>query len=325
MALITEENAWLFILGIVVFFTLLTIYFYNRLDKYDPEPFSRLAYAYFLGILSVIPALIMSVIASAFVGDPYLLTIVVAPILEELAKAWMVFHLAKSDTFDGILDGLIYGAMVGAGFASAENFLYGLQFSFTAGITTGLTLTFVRSLTQILGHPMYTGLTGAGVAAYKNNKEIPIHMRKTGETSKYNQLWRGILLHALWNGAASLPGVGFIIAITGVIIISVVVLRYEIQMAMHLEKLAHESGYYDRKREYIEYLRRMPPPMVFQRSYYNSNRYQGTGRLSREQQNISAHNQFLNSQKRVFHISPDGSVSKNDDTEEDESDTNYSA
>ncbi len=312
MALITDENAWLFILGIVVFFTLVTIYFYNRLDKYDPEPLSRLAFAYFLGILSVIPALIMSGIASVVVKDPYLLTVIVAPILEELAKAWMVIYLAKSDTFDGILDGLIYGAMVGAGFASAENFLYGLQFSFTSGITTGITLTFVRSLTQILGHPMYTGLTGAGVAAYKNTTEIPIHMRTSGETSKYNQLWKAILLHALWNGAASLPGIGFIIAIAGVIIISVIVLRYEIQMALHLEKISHESGYFDRKREYIEHVRRRPPP-IYQPGYYNPNRYQGSGRINREQQNINAHNENVNSQKRVFHISPDGSVTEEDD------------
>jgi RsiW-degrading membrane proteinase PrsW (M82 family) len=318
MALITEDNAWLFILGIVVIFTLITIFFYNRLDKYDPEPLSRLAFAYFLGILSVIPALIMSGIASAFVGNVVLLTVIVAPILEEIAKAWMVFYLAKSDTFDGILDGLIYGAMVGAGFASAENFLYGLQFSFTSGITTGLTLTVIRSLTQILGHPMYTGLTGAGVAAYKSSKEIPIHMRKTvGVTSKYNQLWRAILLHALWNGSASLPGAGFVIAIGAVIIISVIVLRYEVQLAVHLDKVAHESGYYDRKRDYIEYMRRMP--VQYQSSYQNPGRYSGTGRMSREQQNINAHNEYLNAQKRVFHISPDGSV-KEEGLSDDEAD-----
>ena len=57
------EYGWTTILGIVILFTIITIWFYYTRDKYEPEPFSRILVAYLYGMLSVIPALIISLIA----------------------------------------------------------------------------------------------------------------------------------------------------------------------------------------------------------------------------------------------------------------------
>ena len=49
-----------------------------------------------------------------------------APIVEEALKAAILvrFYLARKDEFDGVVDGVIYAAMVGLGFAFAENVDY---------------------------------------------------------------------------------------------------------------------------------------------------------------------------------------------------------
>ena len=186
---------WLLILGIIIVFTALTIIFYTRKDKYDPEPPSRLIYAFILGIIAVIPAVILSILGALLVGfNEVFLSIIIAPVMEEIAKLFFVIYLAKSNHFDGPLDGLIYGAMVGAGFAAAENVLYGFTAVLGDGISTGITLTAIRSVTQIVGHPLYTGLAGVGVGEWKVGLQ----------SSKYNKLWRSILFHGAWNLSANL-------------------------------------------------------------------------------------------------------------------------
>ncbi|MHA2250869.1 MAG: PrsW family intramembrane metalloprotease [Candidatus Kariarchaeaceae archaeon] len=246
---INGPYVWVLIFIIVIFFTLLTILFYYSRDKYEPEPISRIFLAFLLGIFSIIPALILELILVFFVRSEVLIAILVAPIVEEFVKGWMVIYLSRHDNFDGPLDGLIYGAMVGSGFAAAENLFYGFAALYIpeGGISVGLTITTIRSLTQIIGHPLYTGLMGVGVGEYKVGL---IH-------NKYQQIWRSILLHSMWNGAASLPGLIFFAGILGVIIISLYVLKKELSSAIKLDRQAYERGYYEAKRIYLEEQKRI--------------------------------------------------------------------
>ncbi len=68
--------------------------------------------------------------AAAGIGGP----VISAPLVEELAKgiALILFFFWKKDEFDNVVDGVIYAAMVGLGFAMTENvsyygFAYSLQ------------------------------------------------------------------------------------------------------------------------------------------------------------------------------------------------------
>src|SRR5688572_25599436 len=68
------------------------------------------------------------VVASAFgaaVGEIYSLSIS-APVVEESAKAIVLFIIYRRfrGEFNGIIDGIVYAAMVGLGFAATENVLY---------------------------------------------------------------------------------------------------------------------------------------------------------------------------------------------------------
>ena len=253
---------WTAIFLIVLFFTFLTILFYYTRDKYEPEPVSRIFIAYVYGIISVIPALIISLISiDLFIASPILSAIIIAPIIEEFAKGFFVVQLSKDETFDGPLDGLIYGAMVGSGFATVENLLYG----FTAtliNIDAGVQLAFYRSLPQIVGHPLYTGIMGAGVGAYK----VGLNM------NQYNLVWQSIVLHGMWNGAASISDpTSFFAGLAIVIIISIIRLRDELMKAMELDRKAFERGYYEQKKIYLEYMK-----LEYDR-WYNQTRYNQYG------------------------------------------------
>lgn len=244
---------WLAIFAVIMLFTAITVIFYFKRDKYDPEPLWWIFVAFIYGIISVIPALILSLIATLFVPTVLLQAIIVAPVVEEIVKLWFVIILSRNDEFDGPLDGLIYGAMVGAGFAAAENLLYGLNILFAAGILEGIGLATLRSLTQIIGHPFYTGLAGMAVGEVKVGLGL----------NRYRYIGRSILLHALWNLIASIDLIVWV-GLIGLSLVNIYILRQELRKAIKLDKEAYERGYYEQKKIYLEYKKRMRQRVGFQ-------------------------------------------------------------
>ena len=65
------------------------------------------------------------------------------------------------DEFDSVLDGLVYGALVGVGFAMTENILYFGEAYLTGDLGNFGTLVLARAVLGGLGHPAYTAVTGA--------------------------------------------------------------------------------------------------------------------------------------------------------------------
>ncbi len=230
---------WL-IVFIVVLFTIITIRYYYKKDIYEPEPFKQIIIAYIYGMISTIPAIILSLILVAIIGNDTLFSsVIIAPLIEESTKAFFVLLLARNKNFDGPLDGLIYGAMVGTGFASVEDILYGIE---QANIATGIMVVTIRSITMILGHPLYTGITGAGIGA-----------AKIGYThKKLSRISLAMVLHALWNWSAS---VSFLYSII-MVIVSIFILRTELKSAIEIDRQMYQSGYFYRKYLFGD----MPPP-----------------------------------------------------------------
>jgi RsiW-degrading membrane proteinase PrsW (M82 family) len=87
-------------------------------------------------------------------------------LVEETLKAVgvvLIYLIARSEV-NGVIDGFVYGAMVGLGFAVVEDVLYFVaQFGASpAGVIGGF---FVRVLASgLYGHVLYTALTGMGIA-----------------------------------------------------------------------------------------------------------------------------------------------------------------
>jgi hypothetical protein len=123
-----------------------------------------------------------------------------APIVEEFAKGlgvYLIFLTARR-AFDGPVDGVVYGALVGAGFAFTENIQY-FAISFIEGGVGDVSATFfVRGILSPFAHVMFTSVTGfaLGLAA-----------RRGANAGRALGPWLAgmlgaIALHALWNGSA---------------------------------------------------------------------------------------------------------------------------
>jgi len=147
-------------------------------DRYEREPFWLILVAFFWGaipavILTLIAGLTTSFGAEGFASD-LIAFCIQAPIVEEFSKGLallglFIFHRRQ---LDGILDGLVYGALVGFGFSMTEDFLYYLSALSEGGLLALLPTVLLRSIFFALNHSVYTGLIGMGfgLAAVSRSK-----------------------------------------------------------------------------------------------------------------------------------------------------------
>jgi RsiW-degrading membrane proteinase PrsW (M82 family) len=195
-----------FLVGLVVAVLPVPIYvtLVLWLDRYESEPAWLLAVAFFWGaMVAVFFAIIVNSIGAAVVGAAYgeeaatfYGMVISAPLVEESVKALalVVLFFWQRDEFDGVLDGIIYAAMVGLGFAMTENVQY-----YGAATLEGnpLGVFVVRGLFSPFAHPLFTGMTGIGlgVAAHARSRAVKFLMPVLGFAA-------AVGLHAAWNAAA---------------------------------------------------------------------------------------------------------------------------
>ncbi|MBE2222943.1 MAG: PrsW family intramembrane metalloprotease [Anaerolineae bacterium] len=143
-------------------------------DRYEKEPGWLLTATFLWG---AVPSVIIAYVANSVLGMPfYLLTSAatadtlvasfIAPIVEESIKGAAVLgiFLFWKDEIDSPLDGIIYGAMVGLGFALVENVIYYVAQYQAGGLEAWGWNVFFRGLVFGLNHALYTGMTGLGIA-----------------------------------------------------------------------------------------------------------------------------------------------------------------
>ncbi|MDF2554635.1 MAG: hypothetical protein K0R60_530 [Microbacterium sp.] len=178
-------------------------------DRWEPEPRGLVILALGWGaIVSVAIALGVDLLivltfgrsGTAF-GD-FLQTVVQAPVVEEVAKGLgvLLLFVAARRWFDGPVDGIVYGGLIGAGFAFTENIQYFAQAWIEGGAELATTTFFVRGILSPFAHVMFTAVTGfaLGLAA-----------RRGASAGAALGPWLAglvgaIALHALWNGSAVL-------------------------------------------------------------------------------------------------------------------------
>jgi len=118
---------------------------------------------------------------------------IVAPIVEESAKASVVPRRRIVE----LEDGFIYGAAVGLGFAASENLLY-LVSALGSSIEAFVLTAVVRAVTSTLLHASASAIAGFGIA-------LAIFTRNQGGRLRWlPYLGLAMLLHGLFNLFASL-------------------------------------------------------------------------------------------------------------------------
>ena len=142
------------------------------LDRYEAEPTRMLILAFAWGaVCAPAGALFLNTgiaIAMRLAGaeDPDLETAVFgAPFVEEGLKGLgvLLIVLLRRREFDGVVDGIVYAGLVGAGFAFSENIIY-LGREFVEYGQQGLTELFIlRCIMGPFAHPLFTAFTGIGL------------------------------------------------------------------------------------------------------------------------------------------------------------------
>jgi RsiW-degrading membrane proteinase PrsW (M82 family) len=168
------------------------------LDRYEKEPLWLIAVAFVWGSLPAIGlALLFEVVLSAPLAGapigPGVTAWGLAPIVEEPVKALALiglFVFARGE-FDGPLDGIVYGALVGFGFSMTENLLY---FVWYAPDLSGLF--WVRGVFFGLNHAFFTSMVGLALGAVRYQRRPWM-----GAVALSGGLALAILFHALHNFA----------------------------------------------------------------------------------------------------------------------------
>jgi hypothetical protein len=85
--------------------------------------------------------------------------------VEEASKgiALVLIVLAFRHEFDDVLDGIVYGSMVGFGFAMTENVFYYLSAFESGGTSDWVAVVFLRTVIFGFNHALFTSITGAGL------------------------------------------------------------------------------------------------------------------------------------------------------------------
>ncbi|MCW4048401.1 MAG: PrsW family glutamic-type intramembrane protease [Candidatus Bathyarchaeota archaeon] len=161
-----------------------------RSDRYEREPIALVAYCFGWGAFSGIAAGVLNTL----ITGP-LLGVGGAGIIEEPLKALGIYLIAKNtrvkEEFNDHLDGMIYGAAAGAGFAGLENFWYISEMVLNLNYPP-FTAIIVRSLTAFM-HIAWSAIVGRSLGLAKAIK---------GEIT-FVDLVPGVivaaLLHMVWN------------------------------------------------------------------------------------------------------------------------------
>jgi RsiW-degrading membrane proteinase PrsW (M82 family) len=168
-----------------------------RVDRYDKEPIKLLLFVMFLGMLSVIPALIGETVlgfvgvifGSGFIGTAYRAFIQVA-LVEEFCK-WIIIIIViyKRPEFDEPIDGIVYCVFVSLGFAAVENILYVLT-----KYVTSPNIALFRGVLSVPAHALFGISMGyfMSLAKYSTN---PIASKRYYRRS----LWIPVFFHGIYD------------------------------------------------------------------------------------------------------------------------------
>ena len=144
-----------------------------RLDPFEAEPRHLLIAAFGWGAVgAVFFSLIFTVIFELMIGttgsidaDYFVSTAVGAPLVEESCKglALLAILLFWRHELDNMLDGIVYGAVVGIGFAMTENILYFGAAYLEGGFGDLGELFLARAVVFGFGHAIYSATLGGAI------------------------------------------------------------------------------------------------------------------------------------------------------------------
>lgn len=217
------------------------------LDRYDREPVVVLVLVF---SWSATAGALIAMAGNAGLGallpdlppmlDEAVRSVVIAPIVEEIAKALPLVAVLLTGHLDEATDGFVYGAAAGLGFAMTENFLY-----FSGAVPDGVELwagvVVVRTFFSAVMHGLAAAAVGALVGATWFSGGLIRAAALVGG------LALAMTIHATWNGFimadAALDAEGALFSIDRVVLIGELIawfVLFELSLAHEARTLQRE-------------------------------------------------------------------------------------
>jgi RsiW-degrading membrane proteinase PrsW (M82 family) len=224
-------------------------------DTTSGEPLAPLVATFLLGVLTANFAAVVNTVLRpffepvGFVGMVVFFFVIVGPIEETVKLLAVRLYAYGQATFNCVIDGAVYGAMAGLGFATVENALFiarqvgdlGMGVGIATIIGAGGGITAVRALAGP-GHVIYSAVAGyyLGLAKFNPDNRGPIVIKG---------LLVAAFIHATYNvsvgpGSAAIAGVLGVPPLVG--FIGYVVIYDSIWGLFLLRKLRRYSGTFHR-------------------------------------------------------------------------------
>ncbi len=202
-----EPAGWLLSWVLLAIYALPVFLLVYALDLYEREPLSLVIGALLWGGIA---ATTLAGYANdgwgvvvARVGGPEFAArwtaALTAPFVEETLKGLgvVLIYLIAPDEFDDMMDGFVYGAVCGLGFAVVEDVFYfmGVFGGSPSGVLKGF---FVRVVASgLYSHVLYTGLVGMGIGYFVSRRERRSLERRIAVVVGLCAV--AVLGHFLWN------------------------------------------------------------------------------------------------------------------------------
>jgi len=107
-------------------------------------------------------SLIITTLLDAFLGEQSNSVIIIG-IVEETAKLLPIIWIVKNRKYKYILNGLLIGAAIGAGFAAFESAGYALRIGMQSGSEAMYSIILIRGILAAGGHVVWASLSGAAL------------------------------------------------------------------------------------------------------------------------------------------------------------------
>ena len=202
-----SPSVWALSWALLALYALPVLFLVYVLDLYEREPLSLVLGALLWGAVA-------ATTLSGFANDGWGLVVarvggpefaarwtaaLTAPFVEETLKGLgvVMIYLIAPDEFDDMMDGFVYGAMCGLGFAVVEDVFYFIAIfgGSPGGVLAGFYVRVVSS--GFYGHVLYTGVSGMGVAYFVSRRgEVAFGRRLAVALGLFGS---AVAAHFLWN------------------------------------------------------------------------------------------------------------------------------
>ena len=185
------------------------------------------------GALSLLSTLLIYAIIEVQTLD-YIGAILVG-FCEEVGKGVVIYHFLKQEKYRYILNGLLIGSCIGAGFAVFETAGYAFNYLLATGTSQMLNILIIRGVLSLGGHVVWSAMVGGGIV-----------IGKTKDNAIIQFMAIAIVLHAIWDMPITFGSDIFLVQIILIVVAWIIILTL---IASGLKQVKRISDYYKKQRQ----------------------------------------------------------------------------